>query len=266
MGNFGFQTPPRVDSPHEHPNAPTHERLLNSEQLVSPWNFDLSPAFSTIPSVDPFEPSNASTPIRHTQKDSLDTTSEEMQHPSTTLPQSRSPSPTPLTLFTNPLYNISHPSTWPIVYLPYHTTPGFSTPTHISEMLCHVHYKGAGALALHDLLVAEMQAAQTEEEKVRIEFSAYLSWPHNCTSDGWRVYSGMTEGEEQVWMEDVRRYYTNVELGVDEDGWGEVQVVVEDWGEQREVEGVEEILERFGLGEEGGRDDGMVGEMRDGEQ
>lgn len=248
MGNFGFQTPPRVDSPHEYPNAPTHERLLNSEQLVSPWNFDLSPAFSTIPSVDPFEPSATSTPIRHTQENFLDMASEEMimQPPSPTMPPSRSPSRTAITIFTNPLYNIYHPSTWPVVYLPYHTTPGFSMPTHISEMLCHVHYKGAGALALHDLLVAEMQAVQTEEEKVMIEFSAYLSWPHNCTSDGWRVYSGMTEEEEHVWREDVGRYYTNVELGVDEDGWKKMEVVGEDWVE-REVEGMEEILGNFGL-------------------
>jgi len=260
MGNFGFKTPQHVDSPHEYPNAPTHERLLNSEQLVSPWNFDLSPAFSTTPSIDPFESSAASTPAHHTQENFLGMASEEMSM--------QPPSPTPITPFTNPLYNVYQPSTWPIVYLPYHTAPGFGTPTHISEMLCHVHYKGAGALALHDLLVAEMQAVHTEEEKVMIEFSAYLSWPHNCTSDGWRVYTGMTEEEEGAWREDMGRYYTDVELGVDEDGWGQMEAVGEDCGEEKEMDGVEESLGRIGLGEQAddGDGDGMTEEMRDGEQ
>jgi hypothetical protein len=76
-------------------------------------------------------------------------------------------------------------------------------PTHIDEMVCHVHYKGAGALALHDLLGKEIMEAETEEDRRHIEEAAYLSWPFNCTREWWKVTSGITSIEVLQWKEEM---------------------------------------------------------------
>jgi hypothetical protein len=94
------------------------------------------------------------------------------------------------------------PRTWPTLYLPLHTTPGSSRPQHINDILRHVHYKGAGAKKLRDMLYEALQAADLEEDKLAIEFKAYLHWPFNITLDGyWKGKSGMTEKDIDMWKE-----------------------------------------------------------------
>lgn len=96
-------------------------------------------------------------------------------------------------------------------------TRSSSTPTHISEMVCHVHYKGFGAMTLHALLSKEVDLAQTTDEKMAIEMSAYLSWPFNCTRDGWRVYCDMEEWDVREWKRAMEEWGRSVENG-EEDG------------------------------------------------
>jgi hypothetical protein len=77
---------------------------------------------------------------------------------------------------------------------------------HIDEMRTHVHYKGAGANVLRELLrkvMEEMKAEEgftkkndekTKEERRGAEFIAFFCWPFNVTSEGlWKVGSGMSD-------------------------------------------------------------------------
>jgi hypothetical protein len=105
-------------------------------------------------------------------------------------------------IFTDQKCSREEPSTWPTLYLPFHTTAGASNPQHIDEVLRYVHYKGAGARALGNLISDALDAADNEEDKIDIEIKAYLSWPFNVTSDGyWKELSGMTEEEIEFWKE-----------------------------------------------------------------
>jgi hypothetical protein len=48
-------------------------------------------------------------------------------------------------------------------------------PTHINKIVCYIHYKGASALALHNLLGKEIIEAETEEDRQYIKEATYLS-------------------------------------------------------------------------------------------
>jgi hypothetical protein len=238
-----MRTPPRADPLHPSDYAPSQTGHLFSSRF-----FELLPGYSTIRSSDLFENDDPPTIIRPSRKRSIDAFLESLRSP----PPITSPNVT--SFFTCPNYNRNEPETWPILYLPYHITPGASVPTHIGEMLCHVHYKGAGAMALHSLLTREMEMVQTEDEKEAIEFSAYMTWPYNCTRDGWRVYSGMRDFEVLEWKEAVRKWH-------------------EEQGRRAEMDIMEHGLGSIRLGEttdetnggEGGRND-MNKERRDAEE
>ena len=97
-------------------------------------------------------------------------------------------------------WDADEPSTWPILCLPFHMTPSKCAPTHIDEVLMHVHYKGAGARALRQFLFDALEQAEAERDKQAIELLAYLCWPCNVTADGhWKDWSGMSEEEVEVW-------------------------------------------------------------------
>tara|TARA_R110002003_G_scaffold125_11_gene11456 strand:+ start:705 stop:1229 length:525 start_codon:yes stop_codon:yes gene_type:complete len=99
-------------------------------------------------------------------------------------------------------YDPNTPATWPILYLPFHITPDCSIPTHIDEMLVHVHYKGAGATVLHQMIFEAIDCAVTEDEKQGIELAAFAYWPFNVTTDGyWKGTTGMTSEEVDLWTE-----------------------------------------------------------------
>jgi hypothetical protein len=86
------------------------------------------------------------------------------------------------------------PSTWLTVSLPFHMAPDGSAPTHMDELLIHVHFKGAGAAALRQFLMDALQEVDTERDKQGLELLAYLPWPFNVTVDGlWKEVSGMSE-------------------------------------------------------------------------
>jgi hypothetical protein len=81
-------------------------------------------------------------------------------------------------------------------------------------MLTHVHYKGAGANVLRELLnkaMEEMKAEEgftkkndekTKEERRGAELIAFFCWPFNVTSEGvWKVGSGMSDEELRAWKE-----------------------------------------------------------------
>jgi hypothetical protein len=156
---------------------------------------------------NPFEVNDGLTAVRHERLTSLEISLASLRAQIALPSPVTSPcSENAETIFSSPPYSMNEPSTWPILHLPYHSSDGYSTPTHISEMACHVHYKGAGAIMLHNLLTKEMEAAQTREEKGAIELSAYLSWPFNCTRDGWRVYSGMSDEEVGIWKEAMEEW------------------------------------------------------------
>ena len=92
------------------------------------------------------------------------------------------------------------PYTWPMVYLPFHLTPNASSPSHIDEMLVHVHFKGLGATLLHDLLYKAKEEMETEEEKTNIGLMAFDSWPFNFTQDGWwKGVSGISPEDVDAW-------------------------------------------------------------------
>ena len=92
------------------------------------------------------------------------------------------------------------PYTWPMVYLPFHLTPNASVPSHIDEMLVHVHFKGLGATLLHNLLYKAKEEMETEEEKTNIGHMAFDSWPFNFTQDGWwKGVSGMSPEDVDAW-------------------------------------------------------------------
>lgn len=75
-------------------------------------------------------------------------------------------------------------------------------PTHVDEMLVHVHYKGAGAKVLHQLIFEAMDCAETEEEKLGTELAAFVYWPFNVTADGyWKGTTAMTRDEMDLWKE-----------------------------------------------------------------
>jgi hypothetical protein len=199
-------TPVRPDSLHLLARQlPTPH--LDTLYYFSPALFDLSTPFCTKPVKDPFEVNDGLTAVRHERLTSLEISLASLRA-QIALPSSvTSPcSENAETIFNSPPYSMNEPSTWPTLHLPYHTWDGYSTPTQISEMACHVHYKGAGAIMLHNLLTKEMEAAQTREEKGAIELSAYLSWPFNCTRDGWRVYSGMSDEEVGIWKEAMEEW------------------------------------------------------------
>jgi hypothetical protein len=204
MGNFHMQTPPpypdNPETPYTSLLAPTLKKDRENDYLISPRLFKLSPEFSMVPSHDPFANDDVPTLIHHDRRRSFDLATEALRTSSPTITFDAA------SFFTGPRYNIHEPSTWPTLFLPYHNTPGASAPTHISEMMCHVHYKGVGARVLYFLINNEMNGAQTEEEKIMIELSAYMSWPFNCSRDGWRVYSGMTDYEERKWKEAVQEW------------------------------------------------------------
>jgi hypothetical protein len=203
MENIHLRTPARADSPHPCARQLYPESCSSTSHYFSPALFDISTPFYTTPFKDPFNANDGLTAIRHGRVASMEEylALQRAQRTLPTLPTLPDPHGDAETIFDSPLYNIDAPSTWPILHLPYHTSDGFSSPTHISEMTCHVHYKGFGAMTLHALLTQETEAAKTKEEKVVIELSAYLSWPFNCTRDGWRVYSGMSEDEVEQWKE-----------------------------------------------------------------
>ena len=97
--------------------------------------------------------------------------------------------------------------TWPILYLPFHKIPGSSAPTHIDELLTYVHYKGAGAKVLRELLAKAMEELDEEDKREgrTTEPSErgniiFLCWPFNVNEDGeWKKSSGMSEEEVGVW-------------------------------------------------------------------
>ncbi|KAH7067704.1 hypothetical protein BKA63DRAFT_570981 [Paraphoma chrysanthemicola] len=99
-------------------------------------------------------------------------------------------------------YEQNIPSTWPVLFLHFHTTPGCAVPTHIDKMLVFVHYKGPGAAVLHQLLCKAIDRADVEEEKQGIELAAFAFWPFNVTADGyWKDLSGMTNEEVNMWTQ-----------------------------------------------------------------
>jgi len=92
------------------------------------------------------------------------------------------------------------PYTWPTVYLPFHLTPNASVPSHIDEMLVHVHFRGLGATLLHDLLYKATEEMETEEEQTNIGRMAFDFWPFNSTQDGWwKGVSGMSPEDINAW-------------------------------------------------------------------
>jgi len=92
------------------------------------------------------------------------------------------------------------PYTWPMVHLPFHLTPNASVPSHIDEMLIHVHFKGLGATLLHDLLHKAKEEMETEEEKTNIGRMAFDFWPFNFTQDGWwKGVSGISPEDVDAW-------------------------------------------------------------------
>ncbi|KAI4699830.1 hypothetical protein J4E89_011128 [Alternaria sp. Ai002NY15] len=92
------------------------------------------------------------------------------------------------------------PYTWPMVYLPFHLMPNASVPSHIDEMLVHVHFKGFGAKLLHDLLCKAKEEMETEEEKTNIRRMAFDFWPFNFTQDGWwKGVSGISPEDVGAW-------------------------------------------------------------------
>ena len=97
-------------------------------------------------------------------------------------------------------WNPQDPYTWPIVHLPFHLTPNASVPSHIDEMLVHVHFKGLGATLLHDLLYKATEEMETEEEQTNIGRMAFDFWPFNFTQDGWwKGVSGMSPKDLNEW-------------------------------------------------------------------
>lgn len=125
-------------------------------------------------------------------------------------------------------WNPDEPTTWPILFLPFHDTSRTSRPIHIDDLTEHVHYKGAGAAALRMLLYEELLVAESEEEKLAIEFEAYLRWPFNITRNGyWKDKSGLAESEIVMWKETKRRVKE-----WDEGLWGSKEAA----GESREAE------------------------------
>ena len=92
------------------------------------------------------------------------------------------------------------PYTWPMVYLPFHLTPNASVPSHIDEMLVHVHFKGLGAKLLHELLYKAKDEMETEDEKRNIGRMAFDFWPFNFTQDGWwKGVSGISPEDIDAW-------------------------------------------------------------------
>ncbi|KAI4695835.1 uncharacterized protein J4E88_000005 [Alternaria novae-zelandiae] len=97
-------------------------------------------------------------------------------------------------------WDCQDPYTWPIVYLPFHLTPNASVPSHIDEMLIHVHFKGLGARLLHNLLYKAKEEMETEEEKTNIGRMAFDFWPFNFTQDGWwKGVSGISPEDVYAW-------------------------------------------------------------------
>ncbi|KAL5113562.1 hypothetical protein ACEQ8H_008571 [Pleosporales sp. CAS-2024a] len=190
-----MQTPQCARSRRVADHTPQRRKVVDSTQLYCPQLFKVSPTFSTTASEDPFE---ADTVLRPQRGQAL-----YQSLPSRSTSPSPSNSETSTSIFGDTTYDWTEPSTWPILHLPYNMTPGASVPTGIEEMMCHVHYKGAGALALHELLLQEMFEAESEQEKRQIEEAAYLSWPFNCTREGWKVCSGMTSLEILQWKEEM---------------------------------------------------------------
>jgi len=87
-----------------------------------------------------------------------------------------------------------------MVHLPFHLTPNASVPSHIDEMLIHVHFKGLGATLLHDLLHKAKEEMETEEEKTNIGRMAFDFWPFNFTQDGWwKGVSGISPEDVDAW-------------------------------------------------------------------
>lgn len=79
-------------------------------------------------------------------------------------------------------------------------------PTSLEEMLVHVHYKGAGAQKLSQLLFKAIDTMETEEEKAELEKMAFMNWPCNVGYEEsigyfWKEVSGMTKGEITRWRE-----------------------------------------------------------------
>ncbi|KAF1847269.1 uncharacterized protein K460DRAFT_402633 [Cucurbitaria berberidis CBS 394.84] len=100
----------------------------------------------------------------------------------------------------NQTWDISDPTTWPILHLPFHMKPGCSAPTYIDELLVHVYYMGAGARLLRELLFRAIEEVEREEDKVAIERTAFLCWPFNVTANGyWKDKGGMTKEDLDAW-------------------------------------------------------------------
>jgi hypothetical protein len=103
----------------------------------------------------------------------------------------------------------NYPGTWPILHLPYHDASKRSIPTSLEQIVPYAEYRGAGAIVLRDLLAAEIQSKDTEEEMEQVELIAHIRWPYNMGIDGvWKVTPDMSEDELSVWyglrMEKVR--------------------------------------------------------------
>jgi hypothetical protein len=112
-------------------------------------------------------------------------------------------------------WHVDDLQTWPILYLPFHKTPGSSAPKHIDELLTYVHYKRAGAKVLRELLgkaVEELDEEDKREGKTPEQSARgsiiFLCWPFNVNKDGeWKMSTGMSEEEVEVWKntwEEVR--------------------------------------------------------------
>ncbi|KAF1943717.1 hypothetical protein EJ02DRAFT_464654 [Clathrospora elynae] len=99
-------------------------------------------------------------------------------------------------------WNTNDPTSWPEVHLPFHVTPDCSAPTHVDEMLVNVHYKGAGALLLRDLLFKAKNAMEMDRETNQVGRLVFICWPFNVTRDGWwKNVSEMADDEVEVWRE-----------------------------------------------------------------
>jgi hypothetical protein len=96
----------------------------------------------------------------------------------------------------------NYPDTWPELFLAYHCAEGQSKASELHHMLADQRYAGQTAKTLKELLLGEIAAAETMEEKEDVMHTAFLLWPWNVTHKGdWKVKPYLAPNELVAWYQ-----------------------------------------------------------------